>query len=184
MSRAMEKVIELAIATRIIDDALAEGWSVTVNDGEEDVVSATRSRDRACILDALCSTDEDRVYFHKDGEQEPFGWVWLVWGNGTDLLSDYTTNLSPDDGDTGVLKAALKLSDDLAEGRFSVVSHDDARELVEAVRQDVAEEWHRQNRSGVFAYEARGYRSGWGDKADMIFARIKTLLPIGQDRQG
>jgi len=77
--------IELALANRLIDDILAGGYQITVDDGEEHTLLA--STDKAAILEHMQTTDEDRLWVIKDGES--LGWFWLIWGNGIDLLSDY-----------------------------------------------------------------------------------------------
>lgn len=117
MSRKTEQVIERAIATKLVDGALANGWSITVNDGEDDVV--IKSRDRALILHEMWSTDEDWLRFYDlsnpVGKQD-MGWVRLIWGNVSDVISDYHTALE----DTAMIKDAMALSDDIEEGRFAV----------------------------------------------------------------
>lgn len=88
--------IERDIARRVVNDALSAGHSITVNDGEEDVL--IKSIDASAILKAMFSTDEDRLFFNK-------GWVYFIYGNdGYDVISDYTTNLE------AVLKGANELA--------------------------------------------------------------------------
>ena len=41
MSVGPRILVEAAIAQRLVTDLLADGWAVTVNDGEADVVSAS-----------------------------------------------------------------------------------------------------------------------------------------------
>lgn len=89
------KTIEQQILEEVIDRALANEWSICVNDGEEETV--TRSRDRAQILEACQSTDADVLTFYRANLDKPdgterIGWVWLIYGNGRDLISDYTAN--------------------------------------------------------------------------------------------
>ena len=80
--------IENVIAKTLVAKALERGWLVTVHDGEE--VALRRSNDAAAIWGAMRSTDEDNlIFFAQDGETR-LGWVWLIWGNGEDLISDYT----------------------------------------------------------------------------------------------
>jgi hypothetical protein len=74
MSIAQEKTA----AGRIIDRALAKGWLISVNDGEEWVVK--KSVKRKQIMDALQSTDSDTLMIRKpDGTK--VGTIFLVWGN-------------------------------------------------------------------------------------------------------
>lgn len=85
---------ETRIAKGIVTDALARGWTVSVNDGEETVVS--KSVEKAEIFDAMNSTGLDVLIFHdKDGAR--VGWVQLVWGNDEDLISDFSDNEEMDE---------------------------------------------------------------------------------------
>ena len=77
---------EARIARKIVKDALANGWSISVYDGEE--WTLMRSAKQIEILEAMCSTDMDTLRFH-DG-YEAIGSVLLIWGNDEDIVSDYT----------------------------------------------------------------------------------------------
>jgi len=82
---------ERRIVERVVDDALKAGYSVTVNDGEEDVLFA--SLDKVAILKSMFSTDEDRLYFHTKSGKASFGWVYFIYGNdGPDVINDWTDN--------------------------------------------------------------------------------------------
>lgn len=77
--------IEMKIVESLINDALAEGWPISVQDGEE--ITVTRSIDKAEIVDALATTDYDHLIIHTGDAQ---CWIMLVWGNGVDVISDYS----------------------------------------------------------------------------------------------
>lgn len=82
---------EKSVAAALVDAALSRGLTVSVCDGEAYPVK--RSTDRAAILAALWSTDEDRLILRRDGAL--VGWILLVWGNeadGSDLVADYSDN--------------------------------------------------------------------------------------------
>lgn len=84
-----ENLIERLIANRIIRDVLAAGHHITVNDGEEDALIA--SRDEAAIMAAMFTTDEDQLFFDFDPKDRVShaGWVWLMYGNsGYDVVHD------------------------------------------------------------------------------------------------
>lgn len=81
---------EKLIVGKLVCDLLAAGFALTVDDGEEKTIK--RSTDAAAIFKALSSTEMDRLYVSK-GAVNYDGWVLLVWGNDTDVISDYTTNL-------------------------------------------------------------------------------------------
>jgi hypothetical protein len=78
---------EARIARKIVKDALANGWTISVYDGEEwPLKSSTDSR---AILEAMCTTGCDVLHL-RDASGEPFGSIWLVWGNDEDLISDHS----------------------------------------------------------------------------------------------
>ncbi len=82
--------IERLITRRFIVNALAAGYAITVNDGEEDVLE--RSHDQHAILGAMFTTDEDRLFLERNNFG--CGWVRFIYGNdGWDVVNDYTTNL-------------------------------------------------------------------------------------------
>jgi hypothetical protein len=85
-------VIERMILGRLVGHMLAQGHKLTVNDGEDETLK--RSTDRAAVLKALRTTDEDYLIVHREGLKD--GWVRLIYGNGIDLISDYTVNLEED----------------------------------------------------------------------------------------
>ena len=87
---------EARVARKLIRAALAEGWSVSVNDGEETTVRrSTRERE---ILDAMCSTGEDIITIHRnddDGGLRRGGSFVLIYDNdesGEELIADHTDN--------------------------------------------------------------------------------------------
>jgi hypothetical protein len=81
--------IEAVIATAIVEAALAKGWAITVNDGEEDAIK--RGTHRQQVLDAMSSTDDDRLTFFDMGNGGArVGSVWLIYGNDQDVVSDWT----------------------------------------------------------------------------------------------
>lgn len=96
---------ERQIADKLITDALTEGLTVSVHDGE--ATPLVRSTDKPAILDALASTDSDRLVLQTaDGVR--FGVVLLVYGNEPGvLISDHT--------DTPHMNALLKGASALAE---------------------------------------------------------------------
>ena len=80
---------ERAIAERLVTDAIAQGYQVSVNDGEAWVVK--RSTDSKAIMAALFSTDEDYIRIRKDGEETSVGTFTLIYGNdGWDVIADWS----------------------------------------------------------------------------------------------
>ena len=84
---------EARTARKLIRAALAEGWTVSVNDGEETTVSRS-SRERE-ILDAMATTGEDIITIHLPARGKSGGSFYLVYGNdetGEELIADHTDN--------------------------------------------------------------------------------------------
>lgn len=80
---------ERAIAERLVTDAIAQGYQVSVNDGEAWVVK--RSTDSKAIMAALFSTDEDYIRIRKEGEEGSVGTFTLIYGNdGWDVVADWS----------------------------------------------------------------------------------------------
>jgi hypothetical protein len=89
---------ERKVATKLVRAALAAGYTISVNDGEDWTVKrATRAYD---VLDALATTGEDTLRLHAADPSKTIGWhnagsFYLVWGNaddGSELISDFTAN--------------------------------------------------------------------------------------------
>lgn len=107
LSIKLRQGVERAIVSRIVDDLLARGYALSVDYGDGDPdYEVARSRDRSAVLGALFACDEERLFVHREGQERPFAWIFLVYGNdGWDVVSDYTTNLEDD------LKGATALAD-------------------------------------------------------------------------
>lgn len=131
--------IEKRIAKRVITDALAAGYSLSVNDGEDTTLHS--SRDMDAILAAMRSTDEDRLLFHIDHREHApaIGWVRFIYGNdGPDVINDYTTNLE------AVLAGANALADRLdGQTDFDPENIYGLASMRQSVEEDRAGEAHR-----------------------------------------
>lgn len=106
--------IEKTIVTQVVDSALEAGYSISLetSDGEEIIEGFTN--DRAVLLENVFACDDARIFLSKDGETYS-GWVLCVYGNdGTDVISDYTTNLEE------LLTKANALADKLETGNFTI----------------------------------------------------------------
>lgn len=82
--------VERTICNRVINALLDAGYTVGVNDGVETTVKEDTSIKG--IMQAIQTTEEDYILAYKDGKQ--VGWVWFVWGNDEDVITDHTTNLT------------------------------------------------------------------------------------------
>lgn len=84
---------EARTARKLVQLALAQGWSISVSDGEETTV--TRSTRELAILDAMCTTDEDILTLHLPISGKRAGSFVLIYGNaedGSELIADHTDN--------------------------------------------------------------------------------------------
>lgn len=86
---------EAAAARRLVRLCLAEGFLLSVNDGEEWTVR--QSTDFHEIYNALCTTGADTLSIGTkvDGKYQRQAAFCLVWGNaedGSELVADYTDN--------------------------------------------------------------------------------------------
>lgn len=82
--------IERTIVRRVVKDALAAGYTLSVDDGGDEYAVENTTSYRA-VMDALMNTDDDKLILRKDGKG---GKVWFVYGNsGWDVICDYTTSL-------------------------------------------------------------------------------------------
>jgi hypothetical protein len=97
--------IERQICERLIDDALAASYTISVFEGEDRALEY--STDRAAILAAMASTSDDALTFG-DIEGAKIGVVLLVYGNGADVIADCS--------DCPAIDALLLGAEALAEG--------------------------------------------------------------------
>lgn len=80
--------IEKKIVRELVTRALAEGWTISVSDGEEWTVK--RSINVEEIIEATRSTDMDTLLLHRTEDKLCIGCVDLVYGNGIDVISDHS----------------------------------------------------------------------------------------------
>jgi hypothetical protein len=92
MDIKQRQTLERRIVRAVANDALKQGYAVTVDDGSgPDALALDKSTRLADIMAAIMSTDEDLISFYKDGKRE--GAVYFVYGNdGYDVICDHTAN--------------------------------------------------------------------------------------------
>lgn len=100
---------EKTVVRRVVRDLLAAGYSLTVDDGEDEPVK--KSTKFSEIMAALMQTDEDYLYTHKQGCPNSF--VRFVYGNDSwEVICDHGVSLEK------VLKGAQEVCERLeARGR-------------------------------------------------------------------
>ena len=89
---------EARVARKLVRAAIAAGYSVSVNDGEEWTVK--RSTSTKVIFDALATTGEDTIGISAADPSKTIGWhgagsFLLVYGNdpsGEEIIADHSDN--------------------------------------------------------------------------------------------
>jgi hypothetical protein len=99
--------IERKIAGKVVSCLFDAGYVITVNDGEDDVLVGMTPGKEDLIWQALASTGGDILRVSKVGATRGASFVYLIWGNGVDIISDYGTSLEE------VLKPAFDLAEAL-----------------------------------------------------------------------
>ena len=87
--------IERQMVSALVRHALAEGMTVSVDDGGDEL-ALEKSSSYADIFDAVGATDTDVLILHRaDGSK--VGWFQLIYGNdGYDVVADYGVNETTD----------------------------------------------------------------------------------------
>lgn len=85
----IENKIEAKIARKLLIEALAKGYTISVYDGGEWTVK--RETSVTVVMHALGTTDGDQLRF-RCAFGAYVGTVALIYGNGVDLISDYTVD--------------------------------------------------------------------------------------------
>jgi len=85
--------VERAVFRKTITLLIDAGYELRVHEGGD--WACERTTNHKVLMEAIMSTDEDRLYVYRPDDVVPFGWVFFVYGNsGWDVLNDHTTNLS------------------------------------------------------------------------------------------
>lgn len=103
ISVAMRQEVERKIVTSVIKAALAAGYTVSVDNGDnsggeenadgEFLFELTGGTKLSQILKAMFLTDEDYLYF-RNAKNESRGWVRFIYGeDGWDVINDYAVSL-------------------------------------------------------------------------------------------
>lgn len=105
------KIVATLVRSLLISDSRL---TISVSDGEALVVK--HSRDTAVIFAALQSTDSDILIVHRsadDGLKPRMASILLIWGNGWDVISDYSTSLE------GLVAPAIRIAHTLQDLSFA-----------------------------------------------------------------
>lgn len=99
----MSNTLELRVARKLVEKAIASGFVVSVYDGGEWTVK--KSANVKEIVGALASVDEDTLRFRDKETGIVIGSAFLVWGNapdGSELIADYSVNPAMETLMTGI----------------------------------------------------------------------------------
>jgi hypothetical protein len=83
--------VERRITRALLAGIFAKGWTITIDNGGDGEYSAslppiaTSGRE---ALPLLAHTGSDTVNLYEGGLRR--GYIWLVWGNEEDLITDYS----------------------------------------------------------------------------------------------
>lgn len=103
----LRRLVELAIVRKVATDLIADGYLITVDDGDDEPVR--NSKDLDAIIDAAFAVDEAYLRVRKPG-MPVRSFVRLIYGNtGWDVVSDYGTDLEE------VLKPSSEYADQMCE---------------------------------------------------------------------
>lgn len=81
--------VERKIIRNLVKQALDKGYTVSVYDGEDWCLKLSNSV--TLIMSSIQSTDSDKLVF-RNANKVKIGAVLLVYGNGDDVISDYSDN--------------------------------------------------------------------------------------------
>ena len=105
--------IERAIVSRVVEDILAAGYFLNVENGGDEPELFYNTHIAADVLRVMFATDDEYLTVHKiikgTDRVRRVGWVHFVYGNdGWDVINDYTVNLE------SVLEPTMELAESLS----------------------------------------------------------------------
>lgn len=97
---------EKGVVRSIVSSAIAQGYSVSLHDGEEWAIKQATTVQQ--IMQGIMTTDCDKLLFRKIGQSVPCGSVFLVYGNSaSEVMNDWTDSTEMET----ILKNALAQCD-------------------------------------------------------------------------
>lgn len=98
--------LERQIAFKLIEELLAGGYELAIDDGEG--IAVRRTRDEKTLREGLFSVDEEHILVYKPTDKTRIGWVFLVYGNdGYDVINDYAVSIEDHITETNKLAERL-----------------------------------------------------------------------------
>jgi hypothetical protein len=142
--------MEYAIAKKLCEDLIAAGYGLIVDDYEQesDEENVTPSHDISHVMERVDAlADESHVFVYRPNTEAVYpqcdSWIYLVYGNRVDILSDYTTDLEE------VLHGAMKWIEEIDNGSYAIVSqigNDTMRDALQAAEKFLSELAVAENR--------------------------------------
>lgn len=124
--------IERLLSTTVARSLLDAGYTIELWNGADE--AEYRGRDLDALLAEMMATDEDVLnVVLDDGKHIIQGWVRLIYGNGIDVITDYTVNLEQHMAEADRVRGAIE------EDLMMLVPVDDVREVL-AVLEPLADE--------------------------------------------
>lgn len=124
--------IERLLSTTVARSLLDAGYTIELWNGGDEAEYCGRDLD--ALLAEMMATDEDVFnVVLDDGKHITQGWVRLIYGNGIDVISDYTVNLEQHMAEADRVRGAIE------EDLMMLVPVDDVREVL-AVLEPLANE--------------------------------------------
>jgi hypothetical protein len=176
---------ERAIASKIVDDAIAAGYMIEVHDGRNFTLTYGEKREE--ILGAMFSTDADTLFFYKPHPshvQTITGFIHLIYGSGHDVIADASGNAAMAD----LLARAEKFSAELQEaearalrvGKVAVYQGIDLNVLGEIAPGLF---FCRNPEGDACLHDGKNFR-GYIERADGKRFRIRVWGPLGSAKRG
>lgn len=105
MNNAQRIAFETRVAKMIVNEALRQGYALSLYNGG-DGAEIEKSTDGPALIKELCASDEDMLWFYKKWGNDIVyvGSVTLIYGNGYDVISDYSWTVALAGSDVMVKK--------------------------------------------------------------------------------
>lgn len=83
--------MEKKIVANLLKKILANGFSVNIDNGGDCYELDAPTQCFKTLCKEVGAAGHDNLILFKEGRE--YGWVSLIWGNGEDIISDYSINL-------------------------------------------------------------------------------------------
>ena len=105
-------IVENIIIKKLFKAIIEKGYYISIYNMEENTVSV--SNDLEKLMTGLRTTHSDCFYVFADPHKQGIGWIDAIYGNGVDVLSDWTIDLND------IMDPIMKFVDRVEEEEFSI----------------------------------------------------------------